>query len=621
MQCHESLHLQTLSTLPFIQRATAKSAVNGSAARLHAIVVQIAELGRDGHRFLPVLYHHLDPTKIPSEDTMDTEILSNHILDTISRAFLSLIGVYNLVYPPAGSDLDLWERVWPWIQFFDVYHSRIPDAPTQDIVRARFFSIIACMSGGAGASRISSTRGVGALVARFWASYFQDPTPASENSFRRLGTFLIMTGRSGYDFEEYIDGAGGVHALAKLVVQLVDYLLSWDDVSRVEGLGGVVSFAAEAVEAWPSESDAWLSALQLHNYARALMSVLSFTENFVDVNRERELVPALYKLAWNQLFQLFRVSIGYADIMAAIRAGLLQRIVSLPNTHADWDMTDGRDAIKLVVQPATLYYPVLSAVKAFLPLLAESTWTTAFISSTLHADWEEFVDLVLDRLEVKQGFDSGQYLTRKACDNLKCGRILRKMEFQRCAGCRYAHYCSRDCQIKDWIIGHRAVCQDRTRAYGRYGLMNGPKYLRSRDRAFIRAMVMHDYERHKQYIFLTLIMRLREHGENVFAEFDYSTGRVQIDVCAVKETANSEYLASRAAQSGRRMHLNLVFLPNQCMWMLPIRSSESGVHDALFTLSQSVPPGTDSVSDLSPAIRRAVTHLVEEVCPTITEIV
>jgi hypothetical protein len=239
----------------------------------------------------------------------------------------------------------------------------------------------------------------------------------------------------------------------------------------------------------------------------------------------------------------------------AIDAGLLTLIVSLASKHMEWTDDGMQTVVTRILQPATLFHSVLSLLENSLPGLQEPTSKPAFISSALNRDWQEFVKLALDRLEVKQHFDSGQYLTHKACDNMEvnqssiylaacisyyfqCGKILRKANFKRCAGCEYQHYCSKECQISDWRTGHRTMCQH-TRPPGKpylnvimFQLLNpqpldgwrvdhldGPIYFTGRDRAFRRAIVANDYERHKEDIFLTRIVQMRQHGEYLYTLF------------------------------------------------------------------------------------------------------
>ncbi|KAJ6462526.1 hypothetical protein C8R45DRAFT_940778 [Mycena sanguinolenta] len=353
---------------------------------------------------------------------MDMDTLSNDTLDTMMRASLSLEGMLCLAYPPLESRLDFWKRVWPWIQFFDVYRSRMPNSPTDDIIRAGSFNIIAhlCCGTEPPIAQISACPGVGLLATKLWVSYFQDPKPSriSQHALQRLGSFLLTATHSNCDLEEYIDGAGGVDALAKLVVQLTDYLLNWDNVLRMAEVGSVVSFASSVTADYaspsPSGVNAWLSALQSHKYPAALVSVLLLPAN-VAAGGEQEL---LQRMAWDHLFPLLWTSYSYSTIVDAIDAGLLRLVVS--HTAAREDIsTNIRATIKLLIQPATIYYSVLSAVEDALPLVAELTSKPTFISSTLHADWKEFINLVSNRLKFKEVFDSGQYPSHKACDNLE----------------------------------------------------------------------------------------------------------------------------------------------------------------------------------------------------------
>jgi hypothetical protein len=60
-----------------------------------------------------------------------------------------------------------------------------------------------------------------------------------------------------------------------------------------------------------------------------------------------------------------------------------------------------------VIQPATVYYPVLSVLDSRTEKSdGDIGIKPAFIRSGLHSDWQKFVDLTLDRLEVKQHFGS-----------------------------------------------------------------------------------------------------------------------------------------------------------------------------------------------------------------------
>ncbi|KAJ7926184.1 hypothetical protein B0H13DRAFT_2564669 [Mycena leptocephala] len=515
---------------------------------------------------------------------MDTEILLDDTLSTITRAFISLEGLFNLPAPPSGSHPDLLKRVWPWAQFFDVHLSWIAGAPTEDAVVARFFCVIvSLMETFSPTSRqIASTPGIGILAARAWGSYFRDPNHSSEAALRRLASFLITASTYGYEFDEFVDGAGGTDALAVLVVRLVDYLLSsinsGNTTYRTAAyMCGVVQFAAL------SQEDAWRSALRSHKYLRALTSVLLFADRFLQAGPATD----VYASAPGTGFFLFCY---IATVIAT-----LWRLLMLVFSHSSFRL------------PANMWNG----------LTMEPTSKPAFISSALNRDWQEFVKLALGRLEVKQHFDSGQYLTHKACDNMECGKILRKANFKRCAGCEYQHYCSKECQISDWRTGHRTMCQHTRPPDGwRVDHLDGPVYFTGRDRAFRRAIVANDYERHKEDIFLTRIVQMRQHGEYLYTLFKYSNGQVHIDV---QPSLEQRHYFDRAARSGQRMHVIIVIIAHDVgYWVLLTRSNDSCVHDALVIVTEGIPPGTDA-ANLSTLVVQAVRRMIRMCRPSPTD--
>ncbi|XP_076943316.1 F-box protein At1g67340-like [Bidens hawaiensis] len=47
----------------------------------------------------------------------------------------------------------------------------------------------------------------------------------------------------------------------------------------------------------------------------------------------------------------------------------------------------------------------------------------------------------------------------RSCSYVGCGRVeTRVHEFRRCSACSVTNYCSRGCQARDWMIGHRLHC-------------------------------------------------------------------------------------------------------------------------------------------------------------------
>ena len=51
----------------------------------------------------------------------------------------------------------------------------------------------------------------------------------------------------------------------------------------------------------------------------------------------------------------------------------------------------------------------------------------------------------------------GVRFERNNDENAKC-KVCKKTATKRCSRCKAIYYCSRECQIKDWIT-HRFICQ------------------------------------------------------------------------------------------------------------------------------------------------------------------
>ncbi|KAJ6480728.1 hypothetical protein C8R47DRAFT_596630 [Mycena vitilis] len=608
---HESLRLNKISGLSVHERAMVTAAMKGSLRRLRNLV-ELVNVFHDEIRFLPVFYHHLDPSKIPSDAMMDAEILSDDILSAVTLASFSLEGLFDVPTPPPGSHHDLWLRVWPWAQFFDVHHSRFADLPTEDILRARFFSAIGSFTKPytETSRQITSTPGMGILAAQAWGSYFRDPNRTAEVALRRLADFLVVVMSSAYDFNEFVEGAGGEDALAVLVVRLAEYLLaSTLNPTRATALNlaGLVDFSTRI------ENHTWMSGLLSRKYLSALLSIMMFADRVSDgaTAANLALYQDLYKNTWNMFWSLLLHKSGYTQIVEAIDAGVLTLVVSVASKHIPWTATGLRLLITSVLRPATLYHPVLSALEPCLRGLEEPTSKSAFLSSVLHQNWLEFVEVAIDRFDVKRRFDSRQHATQKACDNMECGKIFDKAVLKRCAGCEYQHYCSKQCQVMDWTTGHRAMCRWTRRPDAwRADHLDGPVFFTGRDRAFLRAIVAYDYERHQEHIFLIRILQLRQSGECSASVFDYTEGQVKI---TEEPVTNGGEVFSRVAKSGRRMHVNAVTVAKDIgYWQLPTRSSSSHIHDALFALAERIPPGTvKEVSDLPPEVVQVVKKLIE----------
>ncbi|KAJ7032675.1 hypothetical protein C8F04DRAFT_1106903 [Mycena alexandri] len=598
-----------ISTLSRLDRGIATAAMAGSLPKLRLAISRVekspTELG-----FLPVFYHLLDPADIPATDEMDVQSLPDTIVTTITAAYLALEGLVCLPLP-VESHPDLWVRAWPWMQFLDIHYSRIADAPTEDLVHCQFFRVVVGLmhmdlgtrKKSAISMQISSTPGVGILAAQALGSYYRDPDTMSYIVLRKVTQFLLISeGFEGGEFGEFIEGAGGDTPLANLLVRLIDYVRASDNIptATAANLISLIAFCVRIQE--PS----WVGALLSQKATEAIFQVLLFADRGLTSTHRAEapVFKDLFHRTWGTLLILIMNnthSEGYRHLVQAIELGVLHLVVSHAQQHIDWSQQIMQIFVKSLLPQATVYYPVLSSFQATLPSLEHQTASRAFVSSALYPAWAELMKVVIERLQIKKKFDSGEYVAYKACDAIECGIILEKTKFKRCAGCRWAHYCSRECQISDWQTEHRSECIG---------------YCTARDRSFLRAIMNHDYVRYKERIFLSRIVQMRDHGQDVPTLWDYSQGLVKIGG-SVSDDATHGPGPLRA----RRMHLNCVnFFAHKTFWMVSVRYSDPRIHDTLLALSQRIPLGT-VVSNLPPHIIGEARRLITQVCPEVLEII
>ncbi|KAJ7150656.1 hypothetical protein C8R46DRAFT_1198229 [Mycena filopes] len=489
--------------------------------------------------------------------------------------------------PTQGAAPDLWQRLWPWTQFFGAHHSYIADAPNEDVVRAYcFIPISYLLETKSPTSRvILSTPGMGILLGQAWGTYFRHPRPTTELTLRNVCNLLLVSWKfQDINFEEIVEGAGGFGALAILVVRMVDYLLVHAPTvnRKATYLFSIMNFCQE------SQDPAWIAAQAAHNVLPAAMSVMLFADSLLDQTSDPpKLYPELLKQSWNVFLPL----VLHGD----------DRLETL---------------ITAILLPVTLYHAVLSAIEVALPALEGATSTAAFVMSSLYPAWQEFVALAGERIQIKNLVDREDRVSRKShsCSDeydsrsLQCAKTLAKSSFKRCSGCEYLHYCCKECQTQDWRDGHRNRCAITRPADGWFvPHLDGPRFCSARDRALIRAIVRVDYETQKEHIFLSRIVQMREHGLGIATIWDYSSGRAEATVAADPNYTGNRDWASRAFRSGAKMYINY-FEPGG--WILPLRANTGEINHGLHVVAQSLPPATVEAT-VSAEVTTTVKKLVE----------
>jgi hypothetical protein len=150
--------------------------------------------------------------------------------------------------------------------------------------------------------------------------------------------------------------------------------------------------------------------------------------------------------------------------------------------------------------------------------------------------------------------------------------------------------------------------------------------LTRRERAFIRAVVQHDYEQQMaRRICPSQAMFMKQFPSwSFFTDFDYVWGRAEINVkpvyeSPVPEAYRAEWVsfASRAKRSGGRMEFHLITLiegSKPRYWLVPLRTNSSSVYKGLKKIAAKYPMGMSEGQQQAvlPALREDVQHLLKE---------
>ncbi|KAJ7710917.1 hypothetical protein B0H17DRAFT_1123998 [Mycena rosella] len=560
---------------------------------------------------LPVFFSKLNPAKIPSATDMDTDELGETSVSNVLGAYFSLTALDGFERIPPESFVHLWQRAWPWMEFWDVYCAQICPAFIPGL-RPRFTRLLAALLSEDTVDEMVSTSGVRVLVTQAWAALL----PSEGVSLRAVSMLFSRKEFHKSHFQEFIEGAGGIGALTALISQHSKYLVgdqTMDISLTLQFLDGFWHFAESAdlsVVTWHT----WMDNLCSNRYIGAVMSVLLFPgDRWGGTDTLFQLSPRLFKLYLTFLTRLLVHSAesnsGSEAMREALMYGLL-RVLVLQARRRD-DAVDAlmRTLVGQILPARTIYLDVLFELDFSLRRVAAMAPTHTFTMSAISEEWRNFIALLNDRLGVKKQWSTGEYVRRKACDNMECGKIDTKNFFRRCSGCKYQHYCSRACQITDWRAGHREVCQDMCP-------LTGPRHLTPCDRSFLRALITHDYEQYRLPIFATRIVRMRQYpGRPLQIIFDYTGAQLNpIDVQPIPTPIPAPLQAyiSRATRSGNRMHLCAVHVGSQGpIWMLPIRSSSSKIADALAEMAREIPLCSNA-SELPSDVLQKIRELIWE---------
>ncbi|KAJ7232474.1 hypothetical protein B0H12DRAFT_1239621 [Mycena haematopus] len=340
--------------------------------------------------------------------------------------------------------------------------------------------------------------------------------------------------------------------------------------------------------------------LRLHGFILALVvamhTVLEACKSDPNSRQFNDNFEWSFGVTLELLEYLLNSSLEYRWLPAAIGAGLLGMMAGIATEFPS--MFDTRLGFLLrKILSGLLYFHVVAAIEEAVDEGTEMWYSGALKDTEIAKDWDSFLDLAEKRAQLLESLQS-----RKACDNLECGKIQDSSHCRRCSGCNIHYYCSSDCQIADWKHGgHRDHCGSPT-VLSLGETSSCP--LGYHERSFLRALVQEGYTDAISTICQMQVLCMAEQPGGVFTFFDY----------VHDPKAGSEWteILSRVSRSGGRIQLHVIRIPmgnHTRLFVVPLRTNSPQVHDALHQLAQSLPTGSrEAVSD---EVNRILEHAVD----------
>ncbi|KAK7002403.1 hypothetical protein R3P38DRAFT_1733277 [Favolaschia claudopus] len=569
---HSSLKLSNLSKFPPRFKKLAQESVSGSAEATMSLLATEELPPRCIPCLLPVIYSALDPAKIfahlglINSSTSEEDFLPNGViwLQAVEKVIClrNLWDIKEQCHIPSAAFMDLWPRVWAWIDFLDEFRDLVPisqKTPLQTRYTIFLTSFQMFRGNEAVKNLMDKTPHLYAIVGRAWNIFLNGDVvtdtahePELEEDrlmglddvsyFLRLWSWSESWGSPS--FEELVAGVGGTRShLASLVVAHIHFALPTASTPAVEAnvlhlvammylVGGT---GEESGTASRSRDSIFRDAL-LHKGA---IAALTTAIQAIDGSTV-PIAATVMQCMLRALVSLMNNFPRHKWVVQALDAGLLNVMLCCGSAKRLKEMSALLDDLLYDILPSTtVYHSVLSAFQRGLAKIQHIDVKARFGDEIYLELWEGLFRLVRPRLALLDEYDSGQLAAsiHRACDNLECCNVVPKRELKCCNSCLSAVYCSRACQKTDWKAGHRQGCpilyaKRRGRPYS---------FTATKDRSFFRALVHDEYTRRREEVALELILFMHDDPKlEPYVCFVYINGTCELDIGAMEDLLLSD---------------------------------------------------------------------------------
>ncbi|KAK7042841.1 hypothetical protein R3P38DRAFT_2511678 [Favolaschia claudopus] len=417
--------------------------------------------------FLPVFYHFIDASRVPTEEQLDGYFAEGTVA-SIATAQWCLIVLY-ISLPPVEAGVDLWPRIWAWARFFWTYGDFLREV--LDLAEDREMSLSLLRfcwylsKHQPNRAIMLSSPGLTALAVSAWVSFTDVLFTTCSDSLHMVRNFLV---HGNFSQQEILDGVDdNIGDLARFIMVQCEFAVPLADdhpTVRMENIW-LLEIVIDIVIA--------IDHIRMDNFAHgapglvtpalhAFEFVKTLSVSVHTLSAFSYLTQNLRNLIKNSLMILCRIFqlASPEAIQTAVQHGLMHVILCCARWHPSDDVhCILHFLLGEMLGPYSVYCRLLAVLESSHAEVIYPLSSANFSHPAVYAVWTRFVDTLRWRTSVLNLFRSWQRSSPlTACDNVECETILEKTQLKRCSGCRSVVYCCRSCQLADWREGHRTAC-------------------------------------------------------------------------------------------------------------------------------------------------------------------
>ncbi|KAK6988121.1 hypothetical protein R3P38DRAFT_3098346 [Favolaschia claudopus] len=615
---HPLLELKALKKLPLRERRLAISMTPPypkppSSNQLTRFSEQTRKMsGGQYLNYLPVIHHLLDPQRIPSIAALEARNAEavHHIL----AAALSLAPLFVTAVPPDAFP-EIWTRLCPWVEFISTHHDFLLTV-THCLTGDKLYPAFTCFLHRMWLHPVNqpiiiSTRECPSIAIHAWGFILD----MEDFSHKKYALFIIheLMLRSSVALDDVLDAVGGrVDRIAQLIMQQISPLVHLapkplrvrspiDEIQNswlVEYAINIVVTLDRIHSGNPGDSTRLCSALVPLGFIEIVTtcacSLVMESSNLSD--RGMEITNSCIGV----LCSIFEGSSTHWQhtLRLSIKHGLLNLIPSCARWPPNQPIHNTlNNLMNDYLFQSTVQYHTLKTLEPFRDLLQRAEEDSALFSVPNFRDlWTAFSELCCERFHIRDQFNGSPSI--RACDNVECGKICSKFLLKCCSGCNTLLYCSRECQVADWQLGHRQSCIWHLSNRNRICVQFSPK-----EYSFLRFLLQHDYLSRRLEFVEELTRCWVTSPQGLFISvYDYHNRSSEVilkcfDYDLADQTGHPEYLLdikARVERSAGRMSLDImrVHRGRRCAdFLIPLRRETGDMEVSLRNVARSFVAG------------------------------